>query len=250
MNRISNWVTGDGGAASQTIEQATFSQSSVGPAHAVFAPLHYEPNYAYPLLVWLHGPRDSERQLQRVMPHVSMRNYVAVAPRGTEQLATGGYDWPQSEDHILLAEHRVLAAIHAASERFNICESRVFLAGLSSGGTMAYRLALSHPQLAAGVLSIGGSFPSGGAPLRRLAEVRKLPIFLATGRDSEAYTPNQVCDDLRLMYTAGMSVNLRQYPCGDELTTQMLADLDRWVMEQVCGPSTASQSTAGIESRD
>ena len=38
-----------------------------------------------------------------------------------------------------------------------------------------------------------------------------------------------------LFHAAGMSVTLRQYPCGDELTTQMLRDLDVWLMEQVTG---------------
>ena len=53
--------------------------------HSFFVPLHYEPNYAYPLVVWLHGPGDGHRQLKQVMPHISLRNYVAVAP-----------GWPQS----------------------------------------------------------------------------------------------------------------------------------------------------------
>ena len=59
---------------------ASFCSSQSTLAHATFGPQHYEPQYAYPLIVWLHGRGDDERQLLRVMPHVSMRNYVAVAP--------------------------------------------------------------------------------------------------------------------------------------------------------------------------
>jgi len=44
-----------------------------------------------------------------------------------------------------------------------------------------------------------------------------------------------VCDELSLFHAAGMSVTVRQYPCPDELTTQMLRDLDVWLMEQVTG---------------
>src|SRR3954449_13229207 len=54
-------------------------------AYATFAPIHYEKRYAYPLLVWLHGDAGSERELRQVIPQVSMRNYVAVAPRGSRQ---------------------------------------------------------------------------------------------------------------------------------------------------------------------
>jgi hypothetical protein len=38
-------------------------------------------------------------------------------------------------------------------------------------------------------------------------------------------------------------VTLRQYPCGDELNTQMLCDMDRWMMEIVTGIS--AETTAG-----
>src|SRR4051794_19841644 len=62
---------------------ATFSSVRGETQCAVFAPLHYESNYAYPLLVWLHGPGDDESQLKRIMPLISMRNYVGVGPRGT-----------------------------------------------------------------------------------------------------------------------------------------------------------------------
>ena len=33
----------------------------------------------------------------------------------------------------------------------------------------------------------------------------------------------------------------RQYPCGDELNTQMLHDMDAWMMEIVTGTPTKPQ---------
>jgi phospholipase/carboxylesterase len=207
--------------------------------------LHYERNYAYPLIVWLHGPQDDERQLKRIMPLISMRNYVAAGPRGTlgatkaDGNRCAGFDWSQSEEHIALAEQRVQDAVAAARQRFNVARHRVFLGGFGNGGTMAFRVALNCPNLAAGVLSIGGEFPRGLMPLRNLSQIRQLKVFLATGRDSVRYPQHVVCENLRLLYTAGMAVNLRQYPCGDELTTLMLSDMDRWIMEQVAAPVEA-----------
>src|SRR5436190_20982679 len=65
--------------------------------YATFAPIHYEERYAYPLLVWLHGNASSERELRQVIPLVSMRNYVAIAPRGswTAKRNRGRYGWRQ-----------------------------------------------------------------------------------------------------------------------------------------------------------
>ena len=124
-----------------------------------------------------------------------------------------------------------MSGIALAKRRFNIDVARVFLAGYQSGGTMAFRIATAHPEQFAGVISIGGEFPRGGAPLKRFACARKLPVLLATCRDSTAYPDKRVCQDLRLFHSAGIHVTLRQYPCGDEMTTNMLSDMNYWVME-------------------
>jgi phospholipase/carboxylesterase len=220
------------------IESALFSRSVEDGSHAFFAPLHYEPKYAYPLLVWLHGPgHDDERQLVRIMPMISMRNYAAAAPRGFGGGKPKTLDWPQDLHSIEAATQRVFDCIGAARERFNIAAGRVFLGGFDGGGTMAVRIALNRPECFAGVLSLGGALPRGHHPLGQLVAARRLPAFLAMGRDSEIYGPEKACDDLRLLHTAGVSVTLRQYPCGHELSEQMLRDVDRWIMEQISMPA-------------
>lgn len=205
---------------------------------AVFSPLHYEPGYAYPLLVWLHGPGDDERQLRRIMPLVSLRNYVAVAPRGTQEVGGDeqrGFTWEQTSRQIDDAAEAVVESIEFVQDRFHIAPSRIFLAGYQAGGSMAMRLAFQHPDRFAGVVSFGGPFPQGNQPLGRVNALRELPLLLAMGRDSQAYTETRLCHDLRLAHSAGLCVSVRQYPCGDELTTEMLSDIDCWLMDQVCG---------------
>jgi phospholipase/carboxylesterase len=219
-----------------------------GELHAaLFAPLHYEPNYAYPLLVWLHGPRDNESQLKRVMPLISMRNYVAVGPRGPrydDRMAAGsGYSWSQSVAEWSIAEQRIFDAIELAQARFHIAPGRVFLAGYDCGGSMAFRVAMDQPERFAGVLSLCGRFPNSEAPLRRLSDARRVPLFLACGRDSRSYTTVEVCSNLKLFHSAGMNVSLRQYPCDHEIVPAMLADMDRWIMEQISGCSSTVVSS-------
>lgn len=221
-----------------TVEQAVYSTDETRNPSAVFAPLHYEPNYAYPLLVWLHGPQDNETQLRRIMPTVSMRNYVAVSPRGITPMHRGKRKaplatWDTSPESLATASARVFESIKKACVRFNVAPHRVFLAGFDRGGSMAFRIALAHPRRFAGVLSLGGGLPVGGPLLSRLSEVRSLPVFFASGKDSEDCPPERVCSDLRLFHSAGMDVTLRQYPCGQELTTQMLTDMDHWMMDLV-----------------
>jgi phospholipase/carboxylesterase len=210
---------------------------------ATFAPMHYEHGYAYPLLVWLHGRGGNEHQLQRLMPLISMRNYVAVSPRGT--VTHSGNDeafaWSQSKSHIDRAERQVFESISVATRRFNVHNRRIFIGGYGCGGTMAVRLAWRYPDRFAGAAALGGSIPEGHRPMARINELRSMPLLLSTGREARHYDESRVCDDLRLLHSAGFTVALRQYPCGDELRTTMLSDLDRWMMEIVCGANLAKQ---------
>jgi phospholipase/carboxylesterase len=205
--------------------------------YATFAPIHYEERYAYPLVVWLHDSGSNEQELRQVMPLVSMRNYVAIAPRATceDSRSRDRYNWRQTSDAIESAHSRIADCIATAQQRFNIHEKRIFLVGRGSGATMALRTAWHDPNKFAGVVAINGPLPSRLSPMRRVNELRHVPCLLTTSRDSETYPPEQVCRDLRLLHVAGCTVALRQYPGADCLTSNMLSDLDRWLMELVCG---------------
>lgn len=223
----------------------------------LFGPQHYESNYAYPLLVWLHGHAQTERQLVKVMPLVSLRNYVAVAPRGvvraddagqaavaasTTQAGSGRalFTWSQHPDAVDAAIQRIFEAIDEARGQYHIARHRVFLAGVDVGGTMAWRTALAHPDRFAGAISLGGTFPEGRSPLGRLLEARRLPLFLAHGRDDRLFSEEKIDEQLRLFHSAGLQVSMRQYPCGAQLAPQMLTDIDRWMMDVVTGATSCA----------
>jgi phospholipase/carboxylesterase len=214
-----------------------YARRGLDVPYRTFAPIHYEERYAYPLIVWLHDSASSEQELPDIMPLVSMRNYVAIAPRGTceDPQQRGQYDWRQTSDAIESAHSRINDCIELAKQRFNIHDRRVFLVGRGAGGTMAVRTAWNEPGNFAGIATLNGPLPSRLSPLRRVNELRRVPCLLTTSRDSESYPSEHVCRDLRLLHTAGCTVALRQYPCGDDLTSNMLSDLDRWLMELVCG---------------
>jgi phospholipase/carboxylesterase len=241
----STFVNGSSSLAFPSIASRRRDRTAT-PPFSLFAPLHYERRYAYPLLVWLHGEGGSERELRQLMPHVSVRNYVAVAVRGGSAIGEvrrermgRTYTWEQSPRATGEAAERVQQCIDVAQQRFNVHPERVFVAGNGRGGTMALRLALQYPEWFAGAVSLGGPMPTGNAPLGRVKSARGLPLMLASCRESDEYPPARVADDLRLLHAAGFSLALRQYPGEHELTTVMLADMDRWLMEQVC-PSTAN----------
>ncbi len=217
-------------------------------AHSCFAPMHYESGYAYPLIVWLHGPSSNEDELRQVMPLISTRNHVAIAPRGTGQVESGmsAFSWDDSADGIAEAGERVADCIAIAKQRFNIHPDRIFIAGHSVGGTMAHRLGMEFPEQFAGAISLGGEVPRGSRSLKNINRARQLPLMLAVSPAEESDAPNysleRVMDDVRFLHCAGLSLSLQLYPEGDELTTVMFEDIDSWVMEQFCPSNAATAS--------
>lgn len=234
------------------VNSELFSTSPSDTSYALFAPLHYEAGYAYPLIVWLHGPAEDERRLTQIMPEISMRNYVAVAPRAPRAVPVHRCDrdsrrWEQTPDQIQQAESRVFGSIEAARRKLHISPQRIFLAGFDTGGTMAFRVAMNHPERFAGVLSVFGPFPTGLNPFGHLVAARRLSVFLAAARRSERYNSDEVCADLRLLHSAGIPMTLRQYPCDHELSPLILRDMDRWIIEQITAevPSLAESEEWG-----
>jgi phospholipase/carboxylesterase len=208
-------------------------------AGCTFSPIHYEPNYAYPLIVWLHGHQGEPADLLRVMPWISLRNYVAVAPRGTRWVdawdPNRGSTWGESPQDLELAVSKIEELIEQTAAEFHIATHRIFVAGSDGGGTMALQLGLRCPHWFAGAISVGGRFPRSHAPLAPLSAARQLPLLLLHGRDSQDYPIDQLCSDLKLLHLAGMRAMVRQYPCGQEVTTAMLSDMNAWIMQQVTG---------------
>ena len=220
-----------------TSDRRTSSSASTDVC-AVFTPLHYEANYAYPLLIWLHGEGENENHLRRVMPKISMRNYAAVAPRGTLAIARqrfpkweDTFTWSLRNSELNEAMDRVCMAMERAQQRFRVDTNRIFLAGSGTGGTMALQIGMTLPERFAGIVSVGGSLPREDALMAHLNESRHLPILLMVDRDNDRYPDAMVCQDLRLLHIAGMTVTLRQYPAGDVLRDSMLSDIDPWMMD-------------------
>ena len=221
--------------------------------HMLFSPMHYEPNYAYPLLIWLHGSGGDERQLVRIMPQISLRNYVAVAPRGLliEQSASSPtldlsvsailqrpksqYDWVLSEEDLATIEQRIFDCIIVAQERCSIANHRIFIAGFGTGGTAALQLAMLHPERFAGAAAFGGGIPDATPILPSWQMTQPLSILLGTDESA----PDNTCRMMELFYTAGLDVDVHEYPDTSHLTPEMLQELNHWMMNIVCQPVCA-----------
>jgi phospholipase/carboxylesterase len=212
---------------------------------SLFGPERYEPRYDYPLVVWLHSCGSAETELESIMPELSLQNYVGCAPRGTMACEPCGklFRWGASPTSAAIAEDIVFDAIELASAEFSVDHNKIFLAGFGGGGTMAWRVALRYPDRFAGVASICGDFPYQNQPLSNFEHAKSLSTLWMYGADSASCGIPQVCDTLPILHAASLSVDIRQYPCGNELLSNMLCDLNGWLMERVTSQPANLETT-------
>jgi len=202
-----------------------------------YLPLNYEPNYSYPLIIWLHSDGFNENQVDHVMPHISTRNYLATGVRGTRAMDSVGhqFQWHSSPSAVDAAHEKVLCAIDEVADRYSIHTDRIVLAGYRSGGTMAMRLALRDPSQFAGVISLGGRMPNGGRAYSDLDAIRsrKMPMLWQWAVEAESYADQDLHDDIRQAQLLNAQVDVRQYKDDDEMNTVALADFNNWVMNRI-----------------
>jgi phospholipase/carboxylesterase len=237
-----------------------------GPlVEARFVPRRYEPNYAYPLLVLLHGRGGNEQQLVDAMPAMSWRNYIGLGLRGPEVVnrrnTEVSFGWgpsfsrpdrPASPAEIVLSdaetirrifqgeptdvadavERGVFSAVRDVRRSLHVHSERIFLVGSGEGAAVAYRLGLSHPDRFAGVVSINGWIPRGFRPLRNYPACRDLKVLVVHGEWNNRSPIERARRDVNLLRAAGMKVAFQTYPCANRLTSPMLSDVDTWLMNQ------------------
>jgi phospholipase/carboxylesterase len=228
-----------------------------------FIPRQYEPNYAYPLLVLLHGRGGDEEQLVRAMPALSWRNYVGLGLRGPELVTKRdrlvGFGWggefeqperrrarqnlnlteaeivrrvlhdpePEGVDRL---EAGVFSAILQTRRLLHVHSERIFLVGCGEGAAVAYWLGLTFPERFAGVVAINGWLPVGLRPLGRVKACRDLPVLVVHGAWNAKVPLHDARQNVATLRAGGLRVAFQSYPSSHRLTNPMLSDVDTWLM--------------------
>lgn len=201
-----------------------------------FLPTGYEPNYPYPLLVFLHGHGSNEEQILRLAPRVSRRNCICISLRGPQLLGEQedgqlAFTWGRDGLGDAGTEDYVFRAIEQTRRNYHVHSERIHLAGFCEGATLAYRLGLMYPEKFGGVISLNGCLPPAGCPLFRLPAIRNLRVLIGHGIANAIVPLSTARANYRLLYTAGVDVQMNTYAATHRLHADMLRDINRWVME-------------------
>jgi len=185
------------GSADDTIA-GMYSIDTGDSQYVIQLPPEYNPLRAYPCVVALHESRSSptgqldwwsgvySSESQTRVGHGARHGFVVVAPQWSRPR--------QRRYEYTAVEHaRVLGAVRDALRRASIDADRVFIAGHGEGATAAWDIALAHPDLWAGMISISG------APAKTVYHYEPnshyVPMYLVMGELDQNKAAGGIIDD-------------------------------------------------------
>jgi len=135
---------------------AHFAFIAPGREYLLYVPRGYRPTHPAPLLVWIHGCRQTPEQFAagtRVARLADEHGALVLLPRQSP-IANFERCWNWFDPNTALGEGEaaiVAAQIEQVAGGYSVDRDRIYVAGLSSGGGLAAVLALRAPQLFAAV---------------------------------------------------------------------------------------------------
>ena len=212
--------------------------------HLIREPAHKAEQPA-PLLLLLHGVGSHEGDLMSLAPYLDERFFIA-SPRAPITLTPGSYAWYHvaftSSGPVIdpaeaeAAQDAVIRFTAEATEAYGLDPNGIYLMGFSQGAILSLSLALTRPDLLAGVVAISGrtlpqSVPSGAPP----PGMEGLPIFIAHGTEDAILPINYARDSRDIFSRLPVSLTYREYPMGHGISAGLLADASEWLAEVVGG---------------
>lgn len=152
--------------------------------------LHLPPEYhhgrSYPVIVALSTPQlPAEKLVGFLAPYADRYGYVVAAPDWSNQFGPQQYDF-SGKEHPL-----VTATIRDLFRRFQVDADRVFLYGFQEGANFALDLAMSRPDLFAGLVAVGAN-PPPTIYREFFKNAQKLPVYMVTGELAGSFPNHRI----------------------------------------------------------
>jgi predicted peptidase len=222
-------------------------------AYCVYVPPNYNPDKAWPLILFLHGSgergRDGFRQTDVGLGtalrrwHRSIPAIVVMPQCPAKQVWTGP------------AGLMALRCVEAASREYHCDADRVYLTGLSLGGHGTWHIAASLPDKFAAIVPICGFAELGedtGLARKLARRLKDVPVWCFHGVLDGRVPVDKSRELVMALKRFGGNVQYTEYPdlehnCWDRAyATRAMWD---WLFEQRRGQRASSQPTPGSPNR-
>ena len=130
--------------------------------------------------------------------------------------------WMTSQDReLMIADNiayvrQVVAQVRADQAAALTSSAPLVFLGFSQGVAMAFRAAVDHVPLSAGVIALGGDVP----PDVRATAATLPPVLLGRGRSEEWYTAERMASDVAWLRGIGADLAICEFDGGHEWTSE------------------------------
>ena len=173
--------------------------------YSLYVPESYTPSHEWPLIVGLHGAYGrGDHFLWSWLRPAKSRGYMVLAPKSLD--VTWSILQPERDTG------SVAAMLEEVCEEYAVDRSRVFLSGLSDGGTFTYLLGLSRPDLFAGIAPIAADFSGAMDDMLRRKQGIDLPIYIVHGAQDHIFPVAPIRSGHTLLNRLGYNARYEELP--------------------------------------
>lgn len=166
-------------------------------------PPAYDPDTPWPLLVALHGGGGMSTPFHDLWkPVTDASGVILITPQGDEWVDGIGRSWGRN------AERIIAESLNWTRQRAFVHPGRILITGFSAGGSAAYRIGLTHPELFWGIAPLCSRFDIDSPPWIP-PESRPLNVYIGCGEEDPSI--QNARETVHLLREMGMNADLHVY---------------------------------------
>ena len=208
-----------------------------------------------PLLLLLHGVGSNEYDLFGLAPYLDKR-FLIISVRAPYTMEVDSFAWfevnftPQGPiiqpEQAEASRNRMITFLNEAVVAYGADPQQVYLMGFSQGAIMSASVALTRPELVAGVVLMSGRILPQIEPLVAAPEKLKgLPVLVVHGTSDGVLPVNNGRDSQKTLSALPVDLLYREYPMGHEVSRESLADVTSWLSARLMMLVSVSRRETG-----
>jgi len=185
-----------------------YSEASYdGMRYGLFKPKNYDSQKAYPLVIYLHGSRDTVSRDLNLYQDSLQKKYpcFVLTPKCTNPDQGWGNTWITDHSGTMA---KTLALVDILIKQYTIDTNRLYLFGISMGGFGVFSVLEKNPgKFAAAYAVCGGSNPNAAV------KVMRTPLWIFHG-DADDIVPVHLSRDIynEIIKLGGKKTKYTEYP--------------------------------------
>ena len=173
--------------------------------YSLYVPEMYDHDQSWPLIVALHGGYGSgEDYLWAWLRLAKSNGYIVLSPKSLD------VTWSVLDPPVDATS--IEACIEEVCQEYKIDQQRIFLTGLSDGGTFSYLAAFCYPELFAGVAPIAGELSQVADGMLRKKMAIDVPFYVIHGVHDHIFHIKSVRSTCGLLEHLGYNLKFDELP--------------------------------------